>query len=401
MRHIVPVIFLLLLTISAKAQQTNISENTYLNTAEKLLQTEGKLIIGGYGEVHYHQPFSSDKSYNGSLDVHRMVMLLGYNFSSKTQFISEIEYEHVKEVYIEQAFLQHKINNYLNIRAGLVLIPMGIVNEYHEPTSFNGVERPQVDSRISPTTWREIGAGVSGNVLAATLKYQVYLVNGFSSYNGTANLSGKNGFRNGRQKGAESFISTPNFTFKTEYYGFRGLNLGLSGYFGMTESSLYNGIDKNNQSLQAKADSSVVGLNMFGIDGRYTLGGLQVRGQYYHANISNTAQYNKFTTMNGKQNDLGSKMQGYYLEAGYNVFKHLKKTRDECIPFARIESYDTHLATMNGLSQNKSYHNKIITTGITYKLGKGAVVKTDLQFVKSEAAKDYSKQFSAGFGVMF
>jgi hypothetical protein len=105
--------------------------------------------------------------------------------------------------------------------------------------------------------------------------------------------------------------------------------------------------------------------------------------------------------MNGKQNDLGSKMQGYYLEAGYNVFKHLKKTRDECIPFARIESYDTHLATMNGLSQNKSYHNKIITTGITYKLGKGAVVKTDLQFVKSEAAKDYSKQFSAGFGVMF
>jgi hypothetical protein len=401
MRQILSITLFTILSIASNAQQTNISENIYLNTAEKLLQTEGKLIIGGYGEVHYHQPFSSEKRYNGTLDVHRMVMLLGYNFSSKTQFISEIEYEHVKEVYIEQAFIQHKINSYLNLRAGLMLIPMGIVNEYHEPTSFNGVERPLVDAKISPTTWREIGAGVSGNVLVVSLKYQAYIVNGFNGYNGTANLSGKNGLRNGRQKGAESFISSPNFTFKTEYYGIRGLNLGLSGYFGKTESTLYNGIDKNNQPLQTRADSSVVGLNMIGIDGRYTVGGLQIRGQYYHTNISNTAQYNKFTTSNGKPNDLGSKMQGYYLEAGYNLFKHFNKTRDEFIPFIRLENFDTHLATTNGLSQNKSYHSKVITTGITYKLGKGAVVKTDLQLVKSAAAVDYSKVFSAGIGVMF
>jgi len=383
------------------AQPVEPVTNNYLNAADKLLQTEGKLIIGGYGEVHYNQVIDAKTRHNGTLDVHRMVMLLGYNFSSKTQFISEIEYEHVKEVYVEQAFLQHKLNSYLNLRAGLMLIPMGIVNEYHEPTTFNGVERPLVDSKISPTTWREIGAGISGNILQASLKYQAYVVNGFIGYNGTANLNGKNGFRNGRQKGAESFISTPNFTFKTEYYGFRGLNLGLSGYFGKTQSTLYNGIDKSNSVAIAKADSSVVGLNMFGVDARYTLGGLQIRGQYYYSQISNSAQYNKFTGVSGKQNDLGSRMQGYYLEAGYNLFKHLKKTKDEFIPFVRIENYDTHRATESGLTQNKSYNNNVITTGLTYKIGNGAVAKADLQLVKSEAASEYSKVFSAGIGVMF
>ncbi|MBK6964385.1 MAG: hypothetical protein IPH20_10730 [Bacteroidales bacterium] len=85
----------------AFAQTTDSITNTYLNGAEKLLTSDGRLVIGGYGEVHYNQPLSSKTMSNGTLDVHRMVLLLGYNFSPKTQFISEIEYEHVSEVYIE------------------------------------------------------------------------------------------------------------------------------------------------------------------------------------------------------------------------------------------------------------------------------------------------------------
>jgi hypothetical protein len=393
--------FLAINLIPAHAQKAETSGNSYLNAADKLLQSEGKLIIGGYGEVHYNQQLSSETGYNGSLDVHRMVMLLGYNFSSKTQFISEIEYEHVKEVYVEQAFLQHKINSFINLRAGLMLIPMGIINEYHEPTTFNGVERPLVDTRISPTTWREIGAGFSGHILPVSIKYQLYIVNGFSSYNSAATLSGKNGFRNGRQKGAESFVHTPNYTFKLEYYGIRGLNAGFSGYFGKTESSLHNGLDKSNQAAIARADSSVVGLNMIGLDARYTLGGLQLKGQYYYSGITNSSAYNRFTATNGKQNDLGSSMQGYYLEAGYNIFRHLEKTKYELVPFVRMENYDTHHATEGGLAKNKSYNNDVITTGLTWKLAKGAVVKADMQFVKSEAASSYSKILSAGIGVMF
>lgn len=400
MRQLVGLVIFMATVFGVQAQQSEVS-NIYKNSAEKVLDSNGKLVIGGYGEVHYNQPFSQDIRSNGTMDVHRMVLMLGYNFNAKTQFISEIEFEHVSEVFIEQAFLQHKVNNLINLRAGLLLIPMGIVNEYHEPTTFNGVERPLVDSKISPSTWREIGFGLSGNSIDASLKYQAYLVNGFNGYNGKGNLSGKNGFRNGRQKGAESFISSPNFTGKVEYYGIRNLNVGLSGYFGKTQSTLYNGILKNDGAALAKADSSVVGISMLGADARYSLGGIQVRGQYYYASISNTEQYNSFTAVSGTQNDLGSTMTGYYLEAGYNVLRSFTNVKTELIPFVRYEQYDTHASTAGALTQNKAYNNHALTTGLTCKLAKGAVVKTDLQFVKAESATNYSKVWNVGVGVMF
>ena len=208
---------MLLFSVYANAQISDSLQNTYQNSADELMIKDGKLTIGGYGQIDYNQVLDPNLKNNGKLDVHRLVMLLGYKFSDRVQFITEIEYEHVKEVYIEQAFLQYKINNYINFRGGLLLIPMGIINEYHEPTTFNGVERPLVDKYIAPTTWREIGFGFNGNILNASLKYQLYMVNGFNSFDGEAKLSGANGLRKGRQKGAESFISSPNFTGKIEY----------------------------------------------------------------------------------------------------------------------------------------------------------------------------------------
>ena len=383
------------------AQQSDTTQNLYQNSAEKLLQTSGKLVIGGYGEVHYNQPFNSDIRSNGTLDVHRMVMLLGYNFSSRTQFVSELEFEHVSEVYVEQAFLQHKLNSFINLRAGLLLIPMGIVNEYHEPTTFNGVERPLVDSKIAPTTWREIGFGLSGNIIPASLKYQAYIVNGFNGYNGKGNLNGKNGLRGGRQRGAESFMSSPNFTAKAEYYGIRGLNIGVSGYFGKTQSTLYNGIAKDNKAAVARADSSVVGISMLGVNARYGIKGLQFRGQLYYAAISNTEEYNRFTAVNKVANDLGSAMTGYYIEAGYNVLRGVSSTTNELIPFVRMENYNTHQSASGTLAINEAYNNNVITTGLTFRIAQGAVIKADVQFVKPKPADEYSKVFNAGIGVMF
>jgi len=124
------------------------------------------ITIGGYAQVDYNQKEGD----NGVLDVHRMVMLIGYKFSDKVQFITEIEFKHVKEVFVEQAFLNYGIADNLNLRGGLMLVPMGIVNEFHEPTTFNGVERPSMDKSIVPTTWREVGVGLSGRINNANLK---------------------------------------------------------------------------------------------------------------------------------------------------------------------------------------------------------------------------------------
>jgi len=163
----------------------------------------------------------------------------------------------------------------------------------------------------------------------------------------------------------------------------------------------YYGIAKDNEAALAKADSSVVGVSMIGVDARYTLKGLQLRGQLYRVGLSNTDQYNQFTKKGTTLNDLGSAMNGYYVEAGYNVFRPFEKINYELIPFVRLEGYNTHAEVASNIVKKASYKNTVITTGLTLKLAQGAVLKTDLQFVKPDGADSYSKVFSAGLGVMF
>ncbi len=401
MKGLLLILIMLTASLFTFAQESKNVSTQYTNSVDNLLLTDSKLVVGGYGEVHYNQPMSGSTYNNGKLDVQRVVMLLGYNFNEKTQFISEIEFEHVSEVYIEQAFLNYKLNNAINFRGGLMLVPMGIVNEYHEPTTFNGVERPLIDNTIAPTTWREIGFGITGTILPASMKYQAYLMNGFNGYNGAAKLNGSKGLRSGRQKGAESYISSPNFAGKVEYFGVRGLNIGLSAYLGKTQSTLYDGMDKDDNAAIASADSSVVGISMFGLDARYSLKGLQLRGQMYYSSLSNSDEYNEFTAAtNGSLNDLGSAMIGYYVEAGYNVLRTVN-TDKQLVPFVRYEFLNTHSSVENNISKNPSYEKTAITTGLTLALTKGAVVKTDIQFLKNAATDKYAKTFNAGIGVMF
>ena len=401
MKGLLLILIMLTASLFTFAQESKNVSTQYTNSVDNLLLTDSKLVVGGYGEVHYNQPMSGSTYNNGKLDVHRVVMLLGYNFNEKTQFISEIEFEHVSEVYIEQAFLNYKLNNAINFRGGLMLVPMGIVNEYHEPTTFNGVERPLIDNTIAPTTWREIGFGITGTILPASMKYQAYLMNGFNGYNGAAKLNGSKGLRSGRQKGAESYISSPNFAGKVEYFGIRGLNIGLSAYLGKTQSTLYDGMDKDDNAAIASADSSVVGISMFGLDARYSLKGLQLRGQLYYSSLSNSDEYNEFTAAtNGSLNDLGSAMIGYYVEAGYNVLRTVN-TDKQLVPFVRYEFLNTHSSVENNISKNPSYEKTAITAGLTLALTKGAVIKTDIQLLKNAATDKYAKTFNAGIGVMF
>ena len=133
------------------------------NSAEKIIANNEGLHIGGYGQIDFNLPTRDGTIHkNGILDVHRLVTFFGYNFNEKASFVSEVEFEHVSEVYVEQAFLDYKIKDNLSVNAGLMLIPMGIQNLYHEPPTYNGVERTNVDKYIVPTTWREMGIGLSG-----------------------------------------------------------------------------------------------------------------------------------------------------------------------------------------------------------------------------------------------
>jgi len=366
------------------SQDTTTTNNQQQNAIQNILSgniSKG-VTVGGYAQVDYNQPEGA----NGKMDVHRMVMLLGYKFSDDVQFVTEIEYEHVKEVYIEQAFLNYSVSDNFNVRGGLMLVPMGIVNEYHEPTTYNGVERPNVDKSIVPTTWREIGVGVTGKFDDASLRYQAYIFNGFASVNGTKVLGGKNGLRNGRQKGAESTINTPNLSAKVDYYGIQGLRLGLSGYFGRTQAA---------DDVQ-DIDGADVGISMYGLDARYINKRFTARGQFIQAVLKDTEDYNNLNAA-----DLGSELKGWYAEVAYNLLPLNKEQKLDA--FLRYEKYDTHAATADaGIARNLGYNRNEWITGLSYHVAPGAVVKADYQFIDNAIeGNDTKGQLNIGFGVWF
>ena len=345
---------------------------------------QSKLTIGGYVQIDYNEP---DGEEPGELDVHRLVLLFGYKFSDKVSFLTEIELEHVKEVYVEQAFVNYSFNTAFNLRGGLMLVPMGYVNEYHEPPVFYGTERPGLDKYIVPTTWRELGIGATGNLQNVSLRYQAYIFNGFISYkDGEGTLRGIDGLRKGRQKGAESVIHNPNLSFKLDYYGILGLKVGFAGYFGETQSD------------DPSIEGSTVGVAMVGLNASYRYRSLDFRGQYIYTSLSGTEDYNELT---GK--DLGSKMNGYFIEAAYDFMPLINRNSNKQLSlFSRYEVYNTHAATAGDLEVNKSFDRTDITFGCDFKITPGVVVKADYQWrTDAESGSDRSNLFNAGVGVMF
>jgi hypothetical protein len=361
----------------------NVNPQHQSNAAQNILTSnpDKKLTIGGYGEIQYEQPEGQD----GELNLERMVLFFGYKFNERVQFVTEIEIEDAKEVEAEQAFLQYRLNDKINLRGGLMLVPMGIINEYHEPTTYNGVSRPSMDHDIVPTTWREIGFGVSGKFDEVSLRYQAYIFNGFLSVNGEGEaLGGASGLRNGRQEGVKAVVGTPSFSTKWDYYGIPGLRLGLSGYFGRTQA----------EEGMADVDGADVGIAMLGLDARYAYQRFSARGQFVRANLSDTEAYNTLYST-----DLGSALQGWYLETAYNLLPLAKK--QQLYAFMRYEDYDTQASVDGGLLKNGSYDRNDWTFGLTYAIAPGAVVKADYQIKDDASSIDIPNQLNFGIGFWF
>ncbi|MBZ0326850.1 MAG: hypothetical protein K8F54_04550 [Altibacter sp.] len=368
-------------SISSSSQQQNSAQKILSNS------TGNAVTIGAYGEITYNQPEGD----NGELDVQRLVLLLGYKFNERTQFVSEIEIEHVEEVFVEQAFVNYAVSDNVSLRGGLMLVPMGIINEYHEPTTFNGTERPAVANSIVPTTWREIGVGVTGRFPDLSLGYQAYIFNGFKSTvsdgegGAVGKLSGSSGLRGGRQKGIQSTVDTPTLSTKVDYYGIPGFRFGLAGYFGKTQAE---------DEIEA-LDGAVIGISMVGFDARYAFKKFTARAEFIYAALNDTEAYNALT---GK--DLGSALMGYYGEVAYNILP--LSAKQKLFAFARYENYDTHANTDGNLVANDAYNRTDITTGLSYHIAPGVVIKGDYQFKDNKVeGGNVDDQLNFGIGVWF
>ncbi|MDX2427076.1 MAG: porin [Xanthomonadales bacterium] len=210
-----------------------------------------KTTIGGYGELHYNNLNANDPSRDvDMLDLHRFVLFFGHQFNDKTRFYSEVEIEHAfvadsggdtpGEVEIEQAFIEFDLRQNLYAKAGVFLIPVGILNETHEPDTFYGVERNDVESIIVPSTWWAGGAGLNGR-WGSGWNWDMAFTSGLNMP-----TTGSNAFRvrSGRQKVAKADANDGAITGRLRYLGVPGLQAAVTVQYQFDPSQVSNdGLD--------------------------------------------------------------------------------------------------------------------------------------------------------------
>ena len=213
-------------TASAVETATERSDS-YAKVADWAERTQ----IGGYGEIHYN---NKENGRTDEIDAHRFVMFLGHDFNDKVRFFSEIELEHSiagddqpGEVELEQAYVEWDYAERQSAKFGLFLVPVGILNETHEPDTFYGVERNSVESRIIPATWWESGVMLGGEI-APGLRYDLGVHSGFEA---AATGSSALDIRAGRQKSAEATAEEFAYTGRLRYTGIPGLELAAAANY--------------------------------------------------------------------------------------------------------------------------------------------------------------------------
>ncbi|MBI1807771.1 MAG: hypothetical protein HYR76_12045 [Ignavibacteria bacterium] len=349
------------------------------------LNAQESTTVGGYGELHYNEPNGSTR---GTLDFHRFVLYLAHTFNENLSFKSEVEIEHTKieategggaeggEVAIEQAYLDWHFNQNIGMKAGILLPPIGVINQFHEPATFNGVERPNVDRIVIPTTWRESGAGIYGT-LSEGVKYQLYVMAGLKA----EDFSGSEGIREGRQEALESSPMNPSFTGRLEYVPTPELKLGGSFFTG----NITEGVDSLGSSM----------LTLLSGDAQYAYDQFSLRAVGAFISISDAQKIN---TAYG--NDVADQIYGFYLEGSYNILPLMYSESDQALLlFTRYEKYNTQ-SKVTGFIANPVYDRNEITFGATYKPTYNTAFKIDYQFFNNAANAD-TKQMNIGVGYNF
>ena len=195
--------------------------------------------IGGYGELHYNNLNDNNDTVSGDnsrdrVDFHRFVLYFGHEFNENIRFFSELELEHSiagdgqnGEIELEQAWIEMDISDSHRFRAGVDILPIGIMNVTHEPNTFYGVERNKVETEIIPATWWEAGLGFNGEI-APGWNYDIVAHGGLlSPTTGSSTLRP----RSGRSKVSNADDQDIAFTGRVRYTGFPGLEVGLSGQY--------------------------------------------------------------------------------------------------------------------------------------------------------------------------
>lgn len=332
--------------------------------ASKIYRARPGVSIGGYGEALFLDPSGrlDDGSPSGEVataDLLRAVLYFGYKFDDHFLFNSEIEYEHAVaadgaggEVAVEFAYVDYKAGPRLGARGGLLLVPVGFLNELHEPPIFFGAQRPEVERFIIPTTWRELGLGVYGD--AGSVSWKAYLVTGLDA----AGFTAAEGIREGRQEGSEAIAEDLALTVRADWTPTPGLLLGASGFAG--------------DSAQASAGVDRARVVQWDAHAEWNWKGVHLRGLFVRTRLDDAAEVGVLT---GEA--VGSQMNGYYGEVAYNVLTLKHSTGQEVSPFFRYEAYDTQASMPSGTPADPGNDRSVRAWGLRYRPIPNIAIKAD------------------------
>ncbi len=366
-------------------------EHGFAPAASKVYRKPRGVSLGGYGEAVYEN-FArkrEDGAASGrtdQFDFLRQIVYAGYKFTDRILFNSEIEFEHAStgkggEVSVEFAYLDFQPRKAFSLRAGMLLVPMGFLNELHEPPIFHGAKRPEVESAIIPSTWRENGAGFFGE--AGPLQYRAYVVAGLSS----AGISAS-GIRAARQSGARSKSEVFGVTGRLDFTGVPGLLAGASFFTG--ESG--QGVTVSGATLGGR-------VTLYDLHVQYERRGLQVRALAASGSVGDAALISAANALTGARS-VGTDQFGWYAQAAYDVATLRASSTWSVTPFVRFESLDTQDGVPAGFEDDPATARDVLTAGFGVKPISNVVLKADFQRHRNDGGSGVN-QWNLAVGYLF
>lgn len=365
-----------------KVSEEELEKETKDEEGLKRLGNFGRFHIFGYGELHYNGRIGPA---DNEIDFHRLVLGVGYDFTDWLKFRSEVDFEHAfKEPELEFAYLDFLIRPWFNVRLGSVLVPMGVINQHHEPPLFYSVERPEFYRVIVPTSWQEGGVLFHGK-LPAGFEYEV----GALSMLDAAGFTGSNGIRGGRGGVGEQVARDFGGAGRLQYKGVPGLRIGTSFVLGNT----------------GQGDAGIDGgfLTLIEADAKYSFQGIDLDGAFAWTRLSDAGNINTVLVAADPTftNFVGSQMLGWYLEGAYHLFHHLwPETTHDLVVFGRYEDFNTQHKMPAGFAANPANDRNTVTAGISYLPIPQVAIKADymVNWNKANAGVD---QFNLGVGFYY
>lgn len=324
--------------------------------------------FGGYGELTLSAPSNGQ----AVVDLRRFVLYFGHDYTDRIRFYSEVEVEHAVssasdqgEVEIEQAYLDGLLHRKINLRGGIVLMPVGVVNVYHEPPSFNGVDRPDVDTYVIPTTWREPGIGIFGE-LTEGLRYQLYLVNGFDANGFTA----ESAIREGHQEAQLANAGVFGGVARIDYEPILGTVLGVSAYGGTSRTA----------PLPPSIGRVPVGL--FEVDARTRRGAFSARAEVAFLFIGDAGALSReLAASSPEAAPVASQSRGAYVEVAYDLLAALAPRSGQGLTaFVRFDYADTQADVPAGFAAREEFRRYSEVVGLVYRPIPQIALKADYRF---------------------